>query len=69
MIRVNYLYKLYNNIIEINEIPYNIQWKGQYPIIVDNNRDKMNISHSISKLAKLATTIYLTYLTREGGVE
>ena len=69
MIRVNYLYKLYNNIIEINEIPYNIQQKGQYPIIADNNRDKMNISHSIDKLAKLAITIYLTCLTREGEVE
>ena len=31
MIRINgvdYLYNLYNNIIEINMILYNIQWKG-----------------------------------------
>ena len=36
--RVDYLYNLYNNIIEINMILYNIQWKGWHLIIVDNNR-------------------------------
>ena len=50
-------------------IPYNIQWKGQHPIIVDNNEDRINTPHSIGESAELAITSYLVFLTRGGKVE
>jgi len=65
---VDYLYNLFNNIIEINRILYNIQWKGKCPIIVNNNRSRINTLLSTNKLAKLAITSYLAWLTRKGRV-
>jgi len=67
--RVDYPYNSFDNIIEINRIQYNIQQKGQYPIIVGSNRDSINTLFSIGELAKLAITSYLAHLTREERVE
>jgi len=67
--RVDYLYNSSDNIIEIDGILYNIQWEGKYPIIVNNNRSRMNTLSLIGKSAKLAITSYLACLVREEGVE
>jgi len=67
--RVDYLYNLSDNIIEINVTLYNIQWKGKCPIIVDNNGSRIDTSPFIGKLAEPAITSYLACLAREGGVE
>ena len=72
MVRINevdYPYNLFDNIIEINGILCNIQQKGQYPIIVDNNRSKIGTPPSASKLVELAITSYLAYYARKGKVE
>ena len=66
--RVNYSYNSFDNIIEINRISYNIQWKNKHPI-VDNNGDRTNTLPSAGKLAKPAITSYLVHLTRKGRVE
>ena len=55
--------------IEINGILYNIQWEGKYPIIINNDRSKMDTLSSIDKLAEPAITSYLAYLAREERVE
>jgi len=55
--------------IEINRIPYNIQWEGKYPIIINNDRSKIDTLSSIDKLAEPAITSYLAYLAREERVE
>jgi len=67
--RVNYSYNSFDNIIEINRISYNIQWKNKHPIIVDNDRDRTNTLPPTGKLAKPAITSYLVHLTRKGRVE
>ena len=67
--RVNYSYNSFDNIIEINGISYNIQWKNKHPIIVDNNRNRTNTLPPTGKLAKPAITSYLVHLTRKGRVE
>ena len=67
--RVDYLYNLSDNIIEINGTSYNIQWEGEHPIIVDNNGSRMNTPPPIAESVELAITSYLAYLAREGGVE
>ena len=66
---VDYPYNSSNNIIEINRIPYNIQQKGVCPIIVDNNRSRLDTLSPAGKLAKPAITNYLAYLAREGKVQ
>ena len=66
---VDYPYNLFNNIIEINETSYNIQWEGKCPIIVDNDRSRMDTPPPIGKSAEPAITSYLACLTREEGVE
>ena len=66
---VDYLYNLYDNIIEINGTLYNIQWEGKYPIIVNNDRSRIDTSPSIGKFTEPAITSYLAYLAREGRVE
>ena len=54
--RVDYLYNLSDNIIEIDRTPYNIQQKDKHLIIVDNNGSRMNTLSPISKSAKPAIT-------------
>jgi len=66
---VDYIYNSFDNIIEMNGIPYNIQWKDECPIIVDNNRSRINTLLFAGKSAELAITSYLVYLAKEGGVE
>ena len=66
---VDYLYNSSDNIIEINGILYNIQWEDKYPIIVNNNRSRMNTLSLIGKLAELAITSCLVCLVREERVE
>ena len=66
---VNYLYNLFDNIIKINRTPYNIQWKGKHPIIIDNDKSRIDILPSIGKLAEIAITSYLVCLIREKRIE
>jgi len=66
--RVDYLHNSFNNIIEINRTPYNIQWKGKCLIII-NNKSKIDILSFTDKSAELAITSYLVYPAREGRVE
>jgi len=63
--RVDYTYNLSDNIIEINKTLYNIQWEGKHPIIVNNDRSRMDTSPLIGKSAKPAITSYLAYLAKE----
>ena len=51
---VGYLYNLFDNIIEINEIPYNIQWEDKHPIIVDNNESRIDTSPLVGEIAEPA---------------
>jgi len=53
---VDYLYNLFDKIVEINGISYNIWWEGQYSII-DNNGGRMNTLPSVNELTKLAIII------------
>jgi len=55
--------------MEINEISYNIQWEDVHPIIVDNNKSKIDTLPLTGKLAKPAITSYLAYLANKEGVE
>jgi len=66
---VDYLYNLFDDIIEMNGIPYNIQWKDECPIIVDNNRSRIDTLLFANELAELAITSYLASLAKEGRVE
>jgi len=59
----------FDNIIEINGISYNIQWKDECSIIVNNNRSKIDILPFVDESAKLVITSYLACFTREKGVE
>jgi len=67
--RVDYLYNSSDNIIEINEILYNIQWKDKCLIIVDNDESKIDTLSSIDELAEPAITSYLACLAREERVK
>ena len=72
MVRINevdYLYNLFDNIIEINGILCNIQQKGQYLIIVGNNKSKIDTPPSRDKLVELAITSYLVCYARKRRVE
>jgi len=53
----------------INRIPYNIQWEGKHPIIVNNNRSKIDTLPPVGELAELTITSYLAYLAREEKVK
>ena len=48
--RVDYLYNLWNNIVKMNGISYNIQRGGQCLIIVDNNERRINTLSFVNKL-------------------
>ena len=67
--RADYPHNLQDNIAEIDETPYNIYWKGQHSVIVNNNRKRINVLPPTDESAKTAITGYLIYLVREGGVE
>ena len=71
MIRINgvdYPYNLFNDIVEINGILYNIQWEGQYSIVVNNGSiiDTLSFADESDKLAIIS---YLTCFTKKGRVE
>jgi len=66
---VNYPYNSSDNIIEINETPYNIQWEGKHPIIVNNNGSRMDTLSYVGKSAETAITSYLACLAREERVK
>jgi len=68
MIILNYSYNLYDNTAKINKVFYNILWKGQYLVIIDSNRCKMDAPSLSDKLVKIITS-YLACLTKEGGIE
>ena len=67
MIRLNKVEYLYNKTTEINVISYNIQQKGQCPIIVSRNRSRIDDPPfaSDSESAKIAITGYLIYSARK----
>ena len=67
--RVDHTYNLSDNIIEINRTLYNIQWEGKHPIIVNNNRSRMDTSPLIGKSAKPAITSYLACLAKEEWIK
>ena len=67
--RVDYPYNSSDNIIEINGIPYNIQWEGKYLIIINNDGSRMNTLPFVGESAELAITSYLVCLAREERVK
>jgi len=66
---VGYPYNLFDNIIEINEIPYNIQWEDKHLIIVNNNESKIDTLSLVGEIAELVIISYLACLAKEEGVE
>ena len=65
----SYPNNLFDNIVEINKTPYNIQQEGKCLIIVNNNRSRIDTPSPVSELAELAITSYLVCFTREGGIK
>ena len=57
--------------IRINRVDYlyNIQWEDKHPIIVDNNKSRIDTLSPVGESAELAITSYLVCIVYYGMLE
>jgi len=66
---VYYPYSQWDNTIEINGICYEVDWVGQWPIIIDIEENRINAPPPAGKSATTAITNHMVRLAREGEAE
>ena len=66
---VYYLFNQVDNTVNINGTHYEVEWVGQQPILIDMERNRMDVPPPAGESATAAITNHMVHLAREGGVE
>jgi len=66
---VYYPFSQVDNTVNINGTYYKIEWVEQQPILIDIERNRMDVPPPAGKSATTAITNHMVHLAREGGVE